>query len=227
MLMTSETATVFEVSDYICVPNFVFVQEKILQVAYKSFKSIGIKAVTMDSICTELSISKKTFYQFYENKDALVDTMICSEMQRSSRECIQAFEQSENAIDEIFLSMSYANKDINDLNPILIHDLKKYYPEAYNKFMGHFHILYKDVIRNNIQRGVKEGLYREGLNIEILTSFRLQSMFVAFDQQIFPKEEFSLLEVTHTILENFLFGIVTQQGLQKIQEYKQKYKNIL
>ena len=110
MLITLETVTVFKVSNYICVPNIFFVQEKILQVAYKSFKSIGIKAVTMDSICAELSISKKTFYQFYENKDALVDTMICSEMQRSSRECIQAFEQSENAIDEIFLSMS---------NPIL------------------------------------------------------------------------------------------------------------
>lgn len=202
-------------------------QEKILQLAYNSFKSLGLRAVTVDYICSGLGISKKTFYQYFENKDSLVDLMIEREMAKMTSDYTKAYQESENAIDEIFHSMAFANKDIEDLNPIFIHDLKKYHADAYSKFMNHFNILHSNVIRDNIIRGVTEGLYRNGLNIETLVIFRVQSLFVAFDQQLFPKERFTLLHVTHTILENFLFGIATKEGFNKIQEYKKLYNNII
>ena len=50
-------------------------EEKILQIAQKLFLTYGFKTVTMDDIATELSISKKTIYNFFPNKNKLVEVV--------------------------------------------------------------------------------------------------------------------------------------------------------
>lgn len=44
-------------------------KEKILQTSMQMFKVHGIKAVKMDDIATRLSISKRTLYEIYANKE--------------------------------------------------------------------------------------------------------------------------------------------------------------
>jgi TetR/AcrR family transcriptional regulator, cholesterol catabolism regulator len=202
-------------------------QEKILHTSYNLFKPLGIRAVTIEYLCTQLRISKKTFYQYFENKDVVVDLVVTNMISLIMEECSEAIQDSTNAIDEIFLSLAFANKDLQDMNPIFLHDLDKYHHDTYEKFMLHFHEFHHDVIEKNIRRGIHEGLYRDGLNIEILTKFRLHTIFMCFDQTIFPKEKFNLIDVTHQLLENFLFGIATKEGFNTIQEYKKKYKDTL
>jgi TetR/AcrR family transcriptional regulator, cholesterol catabolism regulator len=203
------------------------VQEKILKVSYNLFKTLGVRAVTIEYLCAQLGISKKTFYLYFENKDVLVDMVVSTKSLEHIKECKFAIEGAENAIDEVFQSMTHANKDLQNMNPIFLHDLNKYHHESYEKVMKQVVDLNHDIISDNIHRGIREGLYREGINIEILTVFRLQCMFMGFDQNVFPKDQFSLLDVTHQILENFLFGIATKEGFNTIQEYKKKYKNTL
>jgi TetR/AcrR family transcriptional regulator, cholesterol catabolism regulator len=203
------------------------VQEKIVDTSFNLFKSLGFRAVTVEYLCAQLRISKKTFYQYFENKEEVVDLVVSNMISQIMDECREAIQDSSNAIDEIFLSLAFANKDLQDMNPIFLHDLSKYHNESYDKFMVHFHEFHHDVIEKNIRRGVQEGLYRDGLNIEILTKFRLHTIFMCFDQNIFPKEKFNLLDVTHQLLENFLFGIATKEGFNTIQEYKKKYKDTL
>ncbi len=208
-------------------PILQLVQEKILNTSYHLFKSLGIRAVTIEYLCAQLGISKKTFYQYFINKDVVVDIVVSNKMKTNLEECSGAIQDSANAIDEIFLTLAFANKDLQDMNPIFLYDLKKYHQDTYAKFMTHFQEFNHDIITKNMARGVQEGLYRDGLNIEILTKFRLHTIFMCFDQNIFPKEKFQLIDVTHQLLENFLFGIATKEGFNTIQEYKKKYKDTL
>jgi hypothetical protein len=172
-------------------------------------------------------MSKKTFYLYFATKDILVEKMIDHEIQDSTVKCNQTAAISKDAIEEIFHSMNFVNEDIQDLNPILMHDLKKYHRSAYDKLMDGFNQVHKEVIRKNLIRGVKDGLYRKELNIDVLTKFRLNSIFLAFDQEYFPKENYRLIDVTHVLLDNFLHGIVTPKGHDLIKKYKQQYNNIL
>ena len=48
-------------------------QERILNKAHELFMRYGIRSVSMDEIANHLGMSKKTIYQFYADKDALVD----------------------------------------------------------------------------------------------------------------------------------------------------------
>ena len=47
-------------------------QERIVNKAHELFMRYGIRSVSMDEIATQLGMSKKTIYQFYADKDALV-----------------------------------------------------------------------------------------------------------------------------------------------------------
>jgi AcrR family transcriptional regulator len=81
------------------------VQERILHKSHELFMRYGLRTISMDEIATQLGISKKTIYQFYADKDALVEAVVNLEICENEKECICFKEQSHNAIHEVFLAM--------------------------------------------------------------------------------------------------------------------------
>ena len=87
-----------------------------------------------------------------------------------------------------------------------------------------FTFLY-EIIKSNLERGVEEGLFREDINIPILTKFRLASVFLIFNQEIFPQAKYQLSDILNEITDNFLFGITTPKGQKLITKYKSQRKH--
>ena len=132
---------------------------------------------------------------------------------------------AENAIDEIFRVMEFVEVMFRNMNPNMVHDLEKYHPQSYKKFLEHKNKYLHDMIRQNIERGIKEGLYRPEINIDIMTRFRLESMMLAFDTDIFSPSQFSLLKLQQEILQHFLYGLATLKGHKLILKYKKQRLN--
>lgn len=197
-------------------------QERILLKAHELFMRYGLRSVSMDEIANHLGMSKKTIYQFYADKDALVEGAIDIEIQRSKNDCVGTRNQSENAIHEIFLAIDMVQEMLKHMNPSLMFDLEKYHPKAYKQFLEHKNKFFLEIIRTNMEWGIKEDLYREGVNIEILTRFRLVTMFLMFDTINFPITRFTPGQVIAEITDNFLYGLATSKGQKLIQKYKQQ-----
>jgi len=201
------------------------VQERIKLKADELFRRFGIRSVTMDEIASQLGISKKTIYQCYGDKNELVDAVTREEISFSQERCQLDMSASENAIDEIFRVMEFVEIMFRNMNPNMVHDLEKYHPKAYGIFMEHKNKFLYDMIRKNIDRGIREGLYRPEINTEIMTRFRLESMMLAFDVGMFSPSTFSLLQVQQEILEHFLYGLATLKGYKLILKYKKQRLN--
>jgi len=88
--------------------------------------------------------------------------------------------------------------------------------------MHHRNTFLLEIIINNLEKGVKEGLYRENIKIDILSRFRLESMMLAFNMDLYPPSKFNALEVTLEIIQHFLYGLSTESGYQLINEYKSR-----
>jgi hypothetical protein len=71
---------------------------------------------------------------------------------------------------------------------------------------------------------VKEELYRPEINIDVLTRFRIESMMLPFNPEIFPGNRNNLVKIQQEILEHFLCGLATAKGQKLIQKYKQQPK---
>lgn len=203
------------------------VKERILEKAHELFHRYGIRSVSMDDIAAQLGMSKKTLYQYYVDKDELVNAVLDASMNASKEQCVACFEKGENAIHEVFLSFDVIESMLTNMNSSLIFDMQKYHPSAFRKFQDFRQKFLYKLIRDNLERGIEEGLYRDDFDVEILSRFRLYSMLVSFDPEVFPSGKNNLVHIEQQLLEHFVNGIASAKGLKLIQKYKsQRTKKI-
>lgn len=195
--------------------------ERIKQTAHGLFMQFGLRSVSMDDIANSLGISKKTIYQFYQDKDALVEDVIASIIEHNQFCCQKDREGSMNAIHEIFLAMDFMMEIFKSMNPSLVFDMQKYYPGAFLKFSEHKNDYLQGMIKANILRGIEEELYREDLQVEILSRFRVESMMLPFNPDFQSKVKFNLAVIEEELILHFLFGMVSLKGYKMAIKYQQ------
>ena len=198
------------------------IQERIRQKADELFRRYGIRSVTMDEIATQLGMSKKTIYQYFADKDQLVDAVAMDEINYSQECCLKDAEVSANAIEEIFRVMDFVEVMFRSMNPSMLHDLEKYHPMGYKKFLEHKNKFLYEMIKRNIERGIKEELYRPEVDVEIMSRYRIEGMMLLFNADLFPTSKFNLVKLQQEILEHFLYGLATSKGTKLIHKYIQQ-----
>jgi AcrR family transcriptional regulator len=201
--------------------------ERIVGKAYELFMRFGIRSISMDEIANQLGISKKTIYQYYVDKDALVEDAIENALKINRNNCNRQQEESQNAVHEVFLILDAMKQILSKMNPAVLHDLEKYHPVAFNKHNEFKNRFLFNIIVNNLNRGQSEGLYRKEINTNLIARFRLASMFIIFNPEIFPGEEFNLPQLLAATTDNFLYGIANERGRELIEQYKLLSKNLI
>ena len=184
------------------------------------FMQYGIRSISMDDIATQLGISKKTIYQYFADKNELVSAVVDEDIHDLQNRCVVCSQRADNAIHEIFLTMDMIQEFLINMNPMLLYDLRKFHQEAYHKWVEHKNNFLLVTVHNNILSGIQEGLYRPDINPDILSKFRLESMLIPFNIEVFPPAKFTLVDVTIELLENFLYGMVTEKGYELTTKYK-------
>jgi AcrR family transcriptional regulator len=200
-------------------------KERILLKARELFQQYGVKSITMDEIASQLGVSKKTIYQFFSDKDELVLVVFSDFIDKIEAECSSLKNQFPNAILEVVNLMHYVLDLFSRINPVMLYDLKKFHPKAYQVFLNYKNeFLYNSIVAN-LKRGIEEGVYRKNLNVDILAKFRIESIELAFDQQLFPAGKYNLVEVQKVFIESYLFGISSLEGHKMISDYLEQQKN--
>ncbi|MBS1588497.1 MAG: TetR/AcrR family transcriptional regulator [Bacteroidetes bacterium] len=153
---------------------------KILNAASELFRQYGFKTITMDDVARRAGISKKTLYQHFANKGALVSTSVEWYKDHLSEACLKAMQESENAVEGMVRTAVLFDQVIQQLNPLSMLELERYFPDSFLKFKTSLQT--KDVvsIAENLQRGIEEGLYRSDLNIPFLSQYRMEISLMVF-----------------------------------------------
>ncbi|MCU0394414.1 MAG: TetR/AcrR family transcriptional regulator [Chitinophagaceae bacterium] len=194
----------------------------ILVKSFEQFKKYGIRSVTMDDVAAQCGISKKTLYQHFADKDTLVGTIMDHMIHKSEEQCCRYQHQSDNAIHEIFQSLVMLREMFEGVNPVMIYDLHKYHQAAYKKLDDHKQRFLCDITRKNLERGIAEGLFRPEINVEIITLLHLQHIAITFEQESFPRQKFSLLELQMEVMLHYVYGIATARGVKMIEKYRKQ-----
>lgn len=196
---------------------------KILSASIELFRQYGFKAITMDDIARRSGISKKTLYQHFANKHEVVNESVSWYKCRVTEGCQAAIDSSENAIDAMLRTQMLLDQTYKQMNPMALHEMQRFFPEAYELFRNK--LMEDDVkmIRDNIEQGIGEGLYREGINADFLARYRLETSLIMFQPNLLVNERYDLMFVTHEICEHFLYGIMTTKGEKYYHKYKDKY----
>lgn len=201
-------------------------KDRILQQAHTMVMQYGIRSVSMDDIANSLGISKKTIYQYYADKDELVETVVGAVLKNNQQCCDLDRSRAENAIHEIFLAMDMVAEMFRTMNPSLMYDMQKYHPTAYSRFQKHKNEYLYNSIRKNIARGIEEGLYREEMKADVIARFRVESMLIPFNPEFQQTTKHHIAELQQELMELFLYGLVNIKGHKMVTKYKQQREKI-
>jgi AcrR family transcriptional regulator len=195
-------------------------KERILEKADELFNRYGLRSVSMDDIAAQTGMSKKTLYLYFVDKDELVDAVFSKVMDFNKVHCTAEKENADNALHEIFLAYDRVQEMFANMNPSVLVDMEKYHSATYLKFKQFKNHFLFGMIRSNIERGIAEGLYREDIDIDILSRFRIHCILLAFNTEVFPNNRTQLVAIEQQLVEFFLYGLATPKGVKLIQKYK-------
>jgi len=200
------------------------VKEKIVSGAADMFMRFGVRSVTMDDVARELGMSKKTLYQSFANKDELVTETcrmhICVEVD----EFKTIHDNAVNALDELLQITKCVRQMMGRINPSLLFDLSKYHPDAWQLFLQFKSNFIYNQVKDNLERGIAEGVYRPEIRPDVLAKIRMEQVQTVFDPKVFPPSEYSLQEVQMATLDHFIHGLLTDKGRELVATYEPKLK---
>jgi len=186
----------------------------ILNAADQLFKSRGIVSVTMDDIAHKMGASKKTIYQTYKSKDEIVTTL-AKKFFQEQKEKYADMENASNALEELLLLLKHYQDLFEILQPRLIHEIQKYYPDIWTMTLKHKNDNLLERVKQNLVRGIKEKLYRDDIDVDFIAKLRATEIELAFNDYIFPKSHFPTFKIAEQLLKLYLFGIVNPETHKK------------
>jgi AcrR family transcriptional regulator len=198
-------------------------KEKILTVAKALFLQYGIKSVSMDDIARELGISKKTLYTVVGSKDILVKEVVKDHVKEESQIIHKIEIESKNALEIIFKITDHVNTFMRGMKPSITYDLKKYHRESWRIIEEEHHTFIEKTIKLNIERGIKEGLYRENIDPFVISKLYIANMELLTNEEIFSLKEHSMIALYAQKILYHLHGIVNNKGLKQLTSLENKY----
>jgi len=200
-------------------------KELILKKGGDIFLRLGFKSVTMDDIANSMAISKKTIYKYFKNKEDLVDQTI-SHLHEGMYKAINCIcDKGFNAIEENFEIKKMFRDMLKNSDDSPMFQLQKYYPKTYNRIMKKEFSLFKDCIVNNLKNGIKEGLYRENMDLELTSKFYFSLVMSVHDVTLYQYRKNTMNKLELDVLEYHTRAIATKKGLNILEEQIDKTRN--
>ena len=185
---------------------------------YELYNRYGIKSVTMDDVARELGISKKTLYECIEDKTDLVRLVMEMVYRYHGQQLMDITTRGLNAIEELFEVNRYMTQMVREQNPTLGYDLQKYYPELHQALMKEQRTRMHEAIRQNLLKGIEEGLYRKEINVEVISRLHMTRMEYKYKPDDFLTPDIDAREVMQEIFIYHLHGIANEKGIQFLNE---------
>jgi len=193
--------------------------DKIIELAHWLFFQYGMRSVTMDQIARELGISKKTLYQHFNSKADLVHKTVERFIEEEECMCEQIMGTDKNAIEQLIEIGKMVSNKLKTINPTSALDLKRYYKKSWQLIQGeHRQFIYK-VVRQNMEKGMTEGWYRDDLNVEVICRIYLASMDLLIDPEVFPPNQFQISDTYTEFLKHHIYGIASLKGAAYFDKY--------
>jgi len=197
-------------------------KDRIQKAAHDLVMQYSIRSVSMDDIAANLGMSKKTIYQYFKDKDELVEAVVDNVIDTNQCICNDDREKADNAVHEIFLVMDMMVEMFKTMNPSILFDMQKYHPAAFSKFQKHRYDYLYNVCRQNLERGVREELFRPEINIDIMARYRVETMLTAFNPEFQRSVKQSLIVIEEEIIIHYLFGLVSLKGYKLVLKYMEQ-----
>ena len=191
-------------------------RERIVMEATILFQAQGVKQARMDDIARGLSISKKTLYELFSDKEELlleVVKVISMGFHQNVKEIICS---SANVLEQIFMLYKRVIEHCSKVNPLFFIELIRY-PKV-QAYFEEVHTRHADCTKKWLQMGVEQGLLRDDVNYEVFLrqdGFQIDKLLINPEVRNYPPKV-----IYDSVVLVMLRGLATDKGLEIIKQWK-------
>jgi AcrR family transcriptional regulator len=194
-------------------------KETIINRATSLFLTLGFKSVTMDDIANDLGMSKKTIYNYFDNKISLVEAAT-THLFKKIRDGIKDIKRkSLDPITELHDIKIFLMNSLKGEKTSPYHQLQKYYPSIHKELKIKKFDFVLESTKKSLQKGVNQGLFRKKINLELISRLYFNGITGIRNPEIFPTELFNPVVLMESYSEYHLRAIVTKKGLEKLEKF--------
>jgi AcrR family transcriptional regulator len=187
-------------------------RRRILEQARDRFLAEGFVNVSVDDLCNDLGISKKTFYRFFPSKDELLrqDALW---LMGQARAFIEGLLKSDRGFAEKVRTFStevaiHASR----VSRTLIRDVQRHAPDIW-KQIEEFRL---KALQSNftalVEQGIAEGYIRSDINTRVFLLAYVAAINQIMTPAVLAVEPFSPSEAIRNIFDIFFHGVLTDRG---------------
>ena len=196
------------------------IKQEILKTAITRMQQVGIRSVSIDDICHELGMSKKTFYVYFPSKDELVEEILAMHQKKVAKELVNSMQK--RTVEQCLIEWAKIVKKTEKKmikTPPMIYDLEKYYPQLFKQHKSYMRTATEEILMQFLQQGIHDGIFRKEIDIKIVAMvfMDIQYKLMEFISRGEKSRE-EILRIGHQGMDILVRGILTEQGLLRLRE---------
>ena len=192
----------------------------VVKSAMSLFRAQGIKDVTMDDIAHSLKMSKRTLYELFDDKESLLLYCMKTEGILQRDRLRERVENAANVLEPVLYDFAFRMEELRKVAPSFFSDLNRY-PKLI-AYMTEVRQEQRKMAVDHLSKGVAQGLFREGVNFEIIYNIICSQFDFIISSEEFKK--YTPSELFNNLVLNYFRGCATPKGVEIMDEFFRQHK---
>ncbi len=184
--------------------------------AGKMFAEQGIRKVRMDDVAAALTMSKRTLYEMFADKEELLLECMKVNQEKKREYAAQVATTANNVLEIVFCLYQNGMEEMKNIHPSMYRDIKKY-PKVC-EYLNQRKAQSANNSKVFFETGVRQGLFRADINFDIFQFLTDLSMNGFLNNDLLM-EHWALADVLDTIVRVNMRGICTEKGQRMLDDF--------
>ncbi|MGC8594957.1 MAG: TetR/AcrR family transcriptional regulator [Candidatus Kryptoniota bacterium] len=190
-------------------------RQAILESSCRKFTSYGYKRVTVQEIASDLGISKKTIYRFFNSKDDILREIVVARV-NSLLETLRSIQNGKRfAIDKIELISEAVGKHINEQWQRILMEVRTNAPGLFKEIEAILQTKVATAWQSMFIEGQKKGWIRKDIDPVVFTTAYVGVVRELMKVDFLSKHSLTESEVPKQVFKIFTEGILTEKGRRR------------
>jgi AcrR family transcriptional regulator len=184
---------------------------RILEAARRMFFARGFFRVSMDALAAELGVSKKTLYNHFSGKEAILQA-ITRGMMREISERVDALtaDRTMDFVEKLRTLMAFIGSRVAQMTRPFAEDLHRHAPHLWKEIEEFRSRKILDNFSRLFQEGMDQGVFRRDIHPRVLVMTYYHAIQNVVTPEFFAQVPLSAQEVFDGVLKVIFEGILTE-----------------
>ncbi|GBF35251.1 transcriptional regulator [Desulfocucumis palustris] len=182
-------------------------RDRIIRSAGAQIGKFGLRRFTIDDIASDLGISKKTVYKYFESKRQIIAELFDRHIENEKNCTLEALKTDGGWLDKLRAVIHCYGQE--KLSPGLLEELQLYFPREWEKTQA-IRTFKREKVIEVLMQGVEAGEIKKDVHLGILGLILDNTINALFDYKILNRLDLTVNQMMDGVRSIILYGILKQ-----------------